>query len=147
MAESPEPVSDLDILLRTLQPVLNPGVYVYCCPPPGTDWSALPWVAAFQEREGLTLVLPENAAQKAGLPALFRAAWITLEVHSDLQAVGLTGAFASALGAAGISCNVMAAARHDHLFVPVEEAPRALEALAALQRRALAGLPPGSSLA
>ena len=63
---------------------------------------------------------------------LFRAAWITLEVHSDLNAVGLTAAVSGALARAGISCNVVAAACHDHLFVPVEAAPAALACLESL---------------
>jgi hypothetical protein len=50
--------------------------------------------------------------------------------------VGLTAAFSRALGEADISCNVIAAAYHDHIFVPVDDAPRAMDALSALQRHA-----------
>ena len=70
------------------------------------------------------------------LPVLFRAAWISLHVHSDLQAVGLTAAFANALGSVGISCNVIAGAYHDHIFVPLEKAQAAMQALQDLQLRA-----------
>ncbi len=93
-------------------------------------------VVTVTEAEGLTLVLPEQQALDAGLAILFRAAWITLTVHSDLQAVGLTAAFATALGEAGISCNVVAGAYHDHIFVPVEKGESAMDALRALQRGA-----------
>jgi len=55
-------------------------------------------------------------------------------VPSDLAAVGLTAAFAQALAAVGISCNVLAGAHHDHLFVPVDRATDALAALRALQQ-------------
>jgi hypothetical protein len=65
---------------------------------------------------------------------VFRAAWITLTVHSDLQAVGLTAAFAGVLGRAGIGCNVVAGAYHDHIFVPLELAQSAMTALKALQQ-------------
>jgi hypothetical protein len=64
---------------------------------------------------------------------MFRAAWITLTVHSDLHAVGLTAAVADALAGKRISCNVVAAAHHDHLFVPVDEGAAALAALRDLQ--------------
>ncbi|MNG35746.1 hypothetical protein D3C84_1225580 [compost metagenome] len=57
------------------------------------------------------------------------AAWITLQVHSSLAAVGLTAAFASALGQANISCNVIAGYHHDHLFVAQADAERALAVL------------------
>ena len=63
----------------------------------------------------------------------FRSAWITLRVHSDLAAVGLTAAFARALADAGIACNVVAGVHHDHLFVPADRAGDALAALRALQ--------------
>jgi hypothetical protein len=125
-------ISNLAVLLASMKPSLNAGIYAYCVVPHGADISALSPVATVCESEGLTLVLPEEQAINAGLPVLFRAAWITLTVHSDLQAVGLTAAFAKALGQAGISCNVVAGAFHDHIFVPVEHAHRALSALEVL---------------
>jgi uncharacterized protein len=70
-----------------------------------------------------------------GLTILFRAAWITLTVHSDLAAAGLTAAVSSALFEQGISCNVVAAAHHDHLFVPENCAEEALAVLKALSDR------------
>lgn len=130
------PVSELSALLRAMAPELHTGAYAYCVVPRGTDLSALSPVATVAESEGLTVILPEAQAVAAGLPVLFRAAWITLTVHSDLQAVGLTAAFATALGQAGISCNVIAGAFHDHIFVPVEQGQPALAALKALQQGA-----------
>lgn len=119
-----------------MEPTLHSGVYVYCSVSHATDLSAVTALATFREAEGITIVLPEAEALKAGFSVMFRAAWITLSVHSDLQAVGLTAAFASTLGAAGISCNVMAGAYHDHIFVPVEHAHAAMAALRALQLQA-----------
>ena len=42
---------------------------------------------------------------------------------------GLTAAGARGLSEAGISCNVVAAGHHNHLFVRIDESERALEAL------------------
>ena len=126
--------SDLALLLRSLRPELRPGTYVFAMVPEDADLRGLEPVATFREAEGLTVVAGEAQALRAGLPILFRAAWITLTVHSDLGAVGLTAAVAAALTEAGISCNVMAAACHDHIFVPVEAAAAALARLEALQR-------------
>ena len=134
---------DLDTLIASMQPELQPGVYVFASLPHDAVVSGAGIVATFREREGMTVVMEESAAQAVGIEPLFRAAWITLTVHSDLNAVGLTAAFARALGCANISCNVMAAAYHDHIFVPVDEARRAMDALLALQRRA--GMLAGSS--
>jgi hypothetical protein len=133
-------VRDLAQLLQTLKPVLNPGVQVFARLPLQADLRGLAPLATFREAEGLTVVVDEAAAAQAGLPVLFRAAWLTLSVHSDLNAVGLTAAVASALAEAGISCNVLAAACHDHLFVPVEDGQRALACLQALQHRSAAAV-------
>jgi hypothetical protein len=132
-----KPVADLAILLRSMEPVLHDGVYAYCVVPHEASITGLSPVATVSEAEGLTLVLPEEQAVNAGLSVLFRAAWITLTVHSGLQVVGLTTAFANALGQAGISCNVVAGAYHDHIFVPVEQAQQAFGALQSLQHEAL----------
>jgi len=128
------PVSDLAALLRTLDPVLQPGVWVYVTLPTGAEIGALHPLATFQEAEGLSLIVAEAPALAAGLPILLRCAWLTLTVHSDLAAVGLTAAVATALAAAGISCNMVAAAHHDHIFVPAAAGEQALAVLRALQR-------------
>lgn len=129
-------VSNLAALLRSMEPELHDGVYVYASVPPDCDLGGLALIAMMREREGVTVVVPEADALRASLPIMFRAAWITLTVHSDLEAVGLTAAFATALGDAGISCNVIAGAFHDHIFVPVDRGADALRALHALQHAA-----------
>jgi len=128
-----DPIGDLATLLRHLEPALHDGVYVYVQLPADADASRFDAVATVREREGLTLIVREEDAARAGLTPLFRARWITLTVHSDLQAVGLTAAFSRAIADAGIGCNVIAGAVHDHVFVPAERAEDALAALRALQ--------------
>lgn len=129
------PLSDLSALLRSMHPVKNDGVYVFASVPFDFDIGSLVPVATIREQEGLTVIVEESRAREAHLTVLFRAAWITLNVHSDLQAVGLTAAFAAALAQANISCNVLAGAFHDHLFVPVESGDRAIAVLHELQAR------------
>ncbi|HSE12407.1 MAG TPA: ACT domain-containing protein [Rudaea sp.] len=129
------PISDLRELLRSMRPLLHDGTYVFASLPHDADIGALEPLATFREHEGLSVVVEEGRAKLAQLEILFRAAWITLTVHSDLQAVGLTAAVAAALTEANISCNVIAAARHDHVFVPLESARAAIEVLEDLQRR------------
>ena len=127
------PVDDLPTLLRSMQPVLHAGVYAFASVPPDTDLSRLVPLATFREAEGVTVIVDAEVADRAGLDVAFRAAWITLTVHSDLAAVGLTAAVARALAEIGVSCNVIAAVYHDHMFVPVADADRALARLVALQ--------------
>ncbi|MGW4379983.1 ACT domain-containing protein [Kitasatospora sp. NPDC004531] len=125
---------DLRQLLSGLSPVLNPGRYVYCTLP-GRVPAGLRPVVTVAEPEGVTFVVAEQEAESLGLPHAFTAAWITLRVHSALDAVGLTAAVATALAEQGISCNVVAGFHHDHLFVPADDADRALAALDALAAR------------
>jgi hypothetical protein len=127
-------ITDLKTLLTLMQPKLNPGRYAFVALPAGLVLDPAHIVASVREPEGISVVLPEQMALDLGLPIAFAAAWITLTVHSDLAAVGLTAAFSQALGQAGISCNVVAGVFHDHLFVPVDLAQEAMDALNALSR-------------
>ncbi len=119
----------LATLLRSMSPQLNDGDYVFCTLPVHRIPAGCEAIGSFREQEGLTLILERRQAEQAGLAFDYIAAWITLNVHSALQAVGLTAAFASALGKAGISCNVIAGYYHDHLFVGRADAERAMDVL------------------
>ena len=122
---------NLQPLLASIHPVLREGEYVYVLWPHGRPLAA-GIEAAVREAEGLTVVLPREEADRLGLAYDFVAAWITLQVHSELEAVGLTAAVGKALTEAHISCNVLAGFHHDHLLVPVADAARAVEVLAEL---------------
>lgn len=122
--------TDLGQLLRTLEPVRRDGEFVYATVvevPAG-----LPVEAMVREPEGLTVVVRRDAADIHGIRYDYVAAWITLTVHSSLEAVGLTAAFATALGREGISCNVLAGHHHDHILVATADAERAMDVLRAL---------------
>ena len=86
------------------------------------------------EREGLTLVVTKQMADERGLDYSCVMNKITLQVHSSLEAVGLTAAFSNALKGADISANVIAGFSHDHTFVPVNDAQRAVLAIQTLAK-------------
>jgi hypothetical protein len=121
--------TSLATLLRSMSPQLNDGEYVFCTIRDGHLPKDCEVIGSFREQEGLTVILEREQAEKAGFSFDYVAAWITLNVHSALEAVGLTAAFASALGQAGISCNVIAGYYHDHLFVGQADAERAMTVL------------------
>jgi hypothetical protein len=129
------PITDLSELLRTLQPHRHPGTFVYATLPAESSVRIGDVVAMVQEPEGVSVIVEARQALRLGLEPVMHCAWITLTVNSDLQAVGLTAAFASALGSAGISCNVVAGTHHDHIFVPVDQADAAMLQFRLLQER------------
>jgi hypothetical protein len=126
---------DLRKLLSGMSPELHPGPYVFTSVTAAVAPPGLSPVVTIAEAEGLTLVLTREEADRAGLAYDYEAAWITLRIHSALDAVGLTAAVATELAEADLSCNVVAGYHHDHLFVPYEHADRAIAILEDLARR------------
>ncbi|TWU60566.1 ACT domain protein [Rubripirellula tenax] len=127
-------VSDLSTLLASLSPVVSPHLYVFLTRPAATYGAGgeLEPIASFCEREGLTIVVRKDRADAAGENYEGEYALISLSVHSDLQAVGLTAAIAGSLAGRGISANIVAAFYHDHIFVPSSRAGDAIEVLSQL---------------
>lgn len=125
-------MNSVDRLVRTMNPLLHGGAYVFCVLAPGATVPAGA-IAVFREEEATTIVIERNDAEANRLDPLYIAAWITLTVHSELDAVGFLAAVTNALAAGGISGNVFSAVNHDHLFVPYEQGQRAVEILRALQ--------------
>ncbi|KRD59250.1 acetyltransferase [Flavobacterium sp. Root935] len=126
---------NLNTILENLNPVLNAGEYVF------TKVDSIDHIAfskilfLFKEKEGITVVLEKRFAEELNLTFSYIASWITLEVHSSLAAVGLTAAFSQALGNANISCNVVAAYLHDHIFIDKNDALKAMEVLLKLKQK------------
>lgn len=126
--------TDLHRLLQNLKPELHAGEYVFCLVGSIERAVALQPVSIFQEKEGMTVILSKQQADDASLAYSTICAWITLSVHSSLEAVGLTAAVSKALTEANISCNVVAAYYHDHIFVPTVDAERAMDVLRGLAK-------------
>jgi len=126
--------TDLATLLRTLEPVLDGNEWVFVRVEDSEVPKYMPHaLASFREKEGMTLVIRRMKAtevQHSSGPM----ARITLAVHSSLEAVGLTAAVSRTLANDGISANMIAAYHHDHVFVPLALADRAMNCLHGLSR-------------
>ena len=122
-------ITDLQLLLSHMAPVLHPTPYGYAV----TDIAVPGNFATVAEDEGLTVIAPQDALALAATGPTYIHAFaderISLTIHSDLAAVGLTAAFARALADHGISANVVAGFHHDHIFVPWACRDKALTAL------------------
>ncbi|RWM32404.1 MAG: ACT domain-containing protein [Mesorhizobium sp.] len=131
--------TDLQRLLASMTPQLLPGVHVFATLAPGVAMpDGLDPVMQFREREGTTLIVPEDQAKAAGLAGTFRCRMITLNIHSSLDAVGFLAAITTRLAAAGMGVNPVSAFYHDHLFVPAERAEEAMELLRELAGQSFA---------
>ena len=127
-------INDLDQIIASLNPALIPGEYVFITRPTGAygDGAELAPFAVVAEREGLTLVVEKQRADAAGESYQTTFRLITLQVHSSLEAVGLTASIATSLAQRNICVNIVAGFFHDHLFVQTARAEEAIEALSEL---------------
>ncbi|EAQ29062.1 hypothetical protein NAP1_15723 [Erythrobacter sp. NAP1] len=119
---TPGSVSDLKAMLTGLDPELSSRAWCFHL----LDEDGLIPQTAFaviREAEGTCAILPAEAAPDDAP----QFAKITLRIHSDLEAVGLTSAVSNTLAMSGIACNVVAALNHDHLLVPWDHRHKALQ--------------------
>lgn len=128
--------TNLKELIQSMSPKLHEGTYVFVSVPSIAGIPQDKLIAQFREEEGITLILSQGDADQFNLAYDYVAAWITLQVHSALEAVGLTAAFASELAEHNISCNVVAGYFHDHIFVAEADGLRALIVLEAMRKKA-----------
>lgn len=118
-------------MLRSLTVSRRPGSFVVLSGPiDGVPFASVQ--ATVVEDEGLTVVVPLELARAAGREIELELTWLTLDVRSALDAVGLTAAVSAVLADAGIPCNVLAGYHHDHLLVPTAVADDAIGALSRL---------------
>lgn len=126
-------IEDLNKLLSEMSPKLIEGKYLFITVDGEyQDYIKFKPIMSFKEREGLTLIIPEKSAIDHRLDYSDTYSMITLEIHSSLNAVGLTAAVSSKLAEDGISANVVAAFYHDHIFVNSKDGERALNSLMSL---------------
>ncbi|MFH6961909.1 ACT domain-containing protein [Flavobacterium plurextorum] len=125
---------DLQKLLKNMKPEHNLGDYVFCKIEEVENINLNEIEMLFKEKEAFTLILKKENAEKLNLEYSVVMSWITLSVHSSLEAIGLTAAFSNALSEHEISCNVVAAYYHDHIFIDKKDTARAMEILSSFSK-------------
>lgn len=130
--------TNLDHLIRSMEPTLHPDEFVFSTFSDttnsrfGTDHSellALNPIMLFKESEGVTLILEHTKALRCGVEFEFPCRMITLNIHSSLDAVGFLARITNALAALDMGVNPVSGFFHDHLFVPTAKADIAMREL------------------
>jgi len=130
--------TDLGRMLANLDAQARPGDYVMVTLP---ESPPIPVDALVQEREGVTVVVPRDVADARSWGYDVVLAWITLQVHSSLEAVGLTREVSRTLAEEGIPANMLAGFFHDHVLVPSDRRVDALRTLGSLSAGGASGPP------
>lgn len=130
MKEYIEGEKELEVLLKSMKPELQQGEFVFC----SVDLEVFRSLeieprCIFWEIEGVTLILPKEEADTLSLKYRYVSRMITLNIHSNLEAVGFLAAITSKLASHGMSVNPVSAYYHDHLFVASKHAEKAMELL------------------
>lgn len=122
--------SSLNKLIVSMEPLLFDEEYVFCTiAPDRRNFLSIAPIMEFHEKEGITLILRKDEAEKSDLSFIYPCKMITLNIHSSLEAIGFLAAITKKLASSDINVNAVSAYYHDHIFVPIGKAEKVMSLL------------------
>ena len=126
---------DINYILQNLSPQLNEGVFVFCTVDNTLNLEEIDIEASVIESEGRTIVLRKEIADQLNLSYNVIMSWITLNVNTSLELVGLSAIISKKFTDNDISYNPIAGYFHDHIFVPIKDTNMAIKLLHNLSQK------------
>ncbi|WP_198342121.1 ACT domain-containing protein [Polaribacter sp. SA4-10] len=111
---------------------MNNGEYVFSNVKHLTKNDCKNTICEFKEKERTTIVIHKRKADELNLSYEYIASWITLMIHSSLDAMGLTAIFSTELAKNDISCNVIAGYYNDLILIDKKDSDKAIRVLTML---------------
>lgn len=125
---------NLKEVLNSLQVSCDNVKYGFATVPSESDISLEDVLGTFKENEGLTVIASIDYFTSKHISFEGPFVKLTIDVHTSLELVGLTAAFATKLAEKNIPTNVIAGHYHDHIFVQHELRDQAMAALSELKK-------------
>lgn len=121
---------ELSEVLKIMKPKIQPGEYIFCVVSEAKFRTMnIKALCTFKEKEGISAILDRPSAD--GNAIQYSSVWkmISLSVNSSLESIGMLAAISTRFAKERIPLNVISAYHHDHLFVPVQFAEKAMALL------------------
>ena len=125
------PLTDLELVLRSLEVECDDISYGFATT--SEEIVSKEVLAIFREKEGISITAETSYLDKNNISYDGNFAKLSLKVQTSLKLVGLTAEISKVLAINNLPANIVAASKHDHIFVPYERKSEAIKIIEKLR--------------